>query len=290
MRKLTRRNFLGTALALGTAVSGSIIERNRILHAALRTDKNDISLAEWSLVEEVHAGKLKTLDFPKVAREDFNINGVEFVNTLFEVPTNTYLNQLKKNADAHGVKMVLIMVDAEGQMASSSKEERQQTVINHRKWIDIAHYLGCHAIRTNCYGPPNASKEDMLNWAGDSYNNLLEYAMQAQISVLIENHGGMSNDADFLVTLMQRVNNLYFGVLPDFRAPSAEFDNYGFLKKVLPYSQGMSVRNQPTVEGLEKLVKMCMDAGYRGFYGIETSGRDGIRETKKILDRVLFGK
>jgi len=111
--------------------------------------KDDISLAQWALVEEIRAGKWKTLDFPKIAREDFDLNGIEFVNTLFEVPTNEYLNILKRNAADNGVEMVLIMIDDEGDGCASTKEERKQFEINHRKWIDIAHYLGCHAIRTN---------------------------------------------------------------------------------------------------------------------------------------------
>ena len=58
--------------------------------------KDDISLAQWALVEEVRAGKWKTLDFAKVARTDFGLNGIEYVNTLFEVPTEDYLRKLKQ--------------------------------------------------------------------------------------------------------------------------------------------------------------------------------------------------
>jgi sugar phosphate isomerase/epimerase len=122
--------------------------------------KDDISLAQWALVEEIKAGKWKTLDFPKIAREDFDVNGIEFVNTLFEVPTANYLNTLKQNAADNGVEMILIMVDDEGDPCVAGKEERKQYAINHFKWIDIAHYLGCHAIRTNCRGTENVSKED----------------------------------------------------------------------------------------------------------------------------------
>ena len=290
MEKLTRRNFLGRSLAVGAALGAATLTKSPNVIAAMRTSKDDISLQQWALVDEIRAGKWTTLDFARISREDFGINGIEFVNTLFDVPTYDYLRRLKKNADENGVEMLLIMCDAEGEMASSSKKERVQAVINHHKWIDIAHYLGCHSIRTNCYGPKDASKEELLNWAEESYNKLLDYAVQAKVSVLIENHGGISNDPDFLVALMKRVNNLYFGMLPDFRRPSAEFDNYGFLEKVLPYARALSVRTQPTEEGAVRMIKLCRDSGYKGYYGIETSSREGIKETKRILERVLFGK
>ena len=108
--------------------------------ATPRLIKDDISLAQWALVDEVKAGKWKNLDFPKIARNDFGLNGIEFVSTLFEVPSEGYLKRLKKNAADNGVTMVLIMVDDEGDGCSPTKEERRQFEINHRKWIDIAHF------------------------------------------------------------------------------------------------------------------------------------------------------
>lgn len=249
---------------------------------------DDISLAQWALVQEIREGKWKNLDFPKIAREDFGLNGIEFVNTLFEVPTVNYLNQLKKNADDHDVKMVLIMVDAEGDGCEPTEELRKQFVINHRKWIDIAHYLGCHAIRTNCRGPNDVNKEEALKWAAESYNMLLEHAVQAKVSVCIENHGGVSNDADWMVALMQEVDSLYFGTYPDWRRPSENFDNYTYLEKMMPWAVGMSYRNQPTEELTAKMINLCRNSGYKGWYGIESGGRDEIIKGRDLLKKYLF--
>lgn len=291
MKHVTRRGFIGKSLAIGV---GSVIapsflrtETAQAAPKAVWIGKNDISLAQWALVDEIHSGKWTNLDFPRIAREDFGINGIEFVNTLFGVPTFNYLNELKKNADDYGVQMVLIMVDAEGETCTPSKEERKQTVINHRKWIDIAQYLGCHAIRTNCIGEQGISKTEALKWSAETYNMMLEYAIPANISILIENHGGVSNDADWLVSLMKEVNSKYFGVLPDWRQPGGDFDNVDFLRKTLPYSGGMSFRNQPTDALTEEMIKMTYDSGYRGWYGIESSGRENVIKSKELLLKYL---
>ncbi|HHU97563.1 MAG: TIM barrel protein [Bacteroidota bacterium] len=291
MKHVTRRGFIGKSLAIGV---GSVIapsflrtETAQAAPKAVWIGKNDISLAQWALVDEIHSGKWTNLDFPRIAREDFGINGIEFVNTLFGVPTFNYLNELKKNADDYGVQMVLIMVDAEGETCTPSKEERKQTVINHRKWIDIAQYLGCHAIRTNCIGEQGVSKTEALKWSAETYNMMLEYAIPANISILIENHGGVSNDADWLVSLMKEVNSKYFGVLPDWRQPGGDFDNVDFLRKTLPYSGGMSFRNQPTDALTEEMIKMTYDSGYRGWYGIESSGRENVIKSKELLLKYL---
>jgi L-ribulose-5-phosphate 3-epimerase len=256
---------------------------------------DDISLAQWSLIEEWRAGKWKTLDFPRLAREDFDLNGVEFVNTLFEVPTEGYLRQLRMNAAAHGVTMVLIMVDDEGDGCAPTREGRKEFALFHRKWVDIAHYLGCHAIRTNCRGPhpgPHpgpqpVDKNETLKWAAESYHPLLEYAKPAGIKILIENHGGVSNDPDWMVDLMKLVNDPSFGVYPDWREPTADFDNLTYLEKTLPFARGMSYRNQPTDELSVKMIELCRQSGFHGWYGIESDGREQIKKAIRLLNNFL---
>jgi L-ribulose-5-phosphate 3-epimerase len=291
MKKITRRIFFEKSMAISaTGIVSPSVLRSILPAETPRMIKDDISLAQWALVDEVKAGKWKTLDFAKIARNDFGLKGIEFVNTLFEVTTEGYLRQLKKNAADNGVSMVLIMVDDEGDGCSAKKEDRRQFEINHRKWIDAAYYLGCHAIRTNCRGPLNVSKEEALKWASETYQLMMEYAVPAKISVLIENHGGVSNDADWMVSLMKEVNNLYFGSYPDWRQPADNFDNVDYLQKMLPYAGGMSYRNQPTEELTAKMIRLAKDSGYRGWYGIESTGREEIKKGIALLNKYLYIK
>ncbi|HEY2721851.1 MAG TPA: TIM barrel protein [Chitinophagaceae bacterium] len=250
--------------------------------------KNDISLAEWALVEEIRAGKWKNIDFPRIAREEFSLNGIEFVNTLFESPTETYLRTLKQNANDYGVEMILIMVDEEGDGCAETKTGRKQFEINHRKWVDIAHYLGCHAVRTNCRGPENVNKQKALEWAAETYNMLLEYAKPSNVNIVIENHGGVSNDPDWMVSLAKKLNSPGFGTYPDWRNPSSDFDNYTYLEKTVPYAKGMSYRNQPTEELTAKMIALCREAGYRGWYGIESKGREEVKKGITLLNKYLL--
>ena len=114
--------------------------------------------------------------------------------------------------------------------------------------------------------------------------------MTAKISIVIENHGGVSNDADFMVALMKEVDSFYFGTYPDWREPDKEFDNYAYLEKTLPYAGGMSYRNQPTEELTAKMIRLAKNSGYRGWYGIESDGREAIKKGKDLLNKYLFEK
>ena len=57
---------------------------------------------------------------------------------------------------------------------------------------------------------------------------------------------------------------------------------------MLPYSGGMSYRNQPTEELTAKMIKLAKDSGYRGWYGIESSGREEIKKGIGLLKKYLF--
>ena len=56
---------------------------------------------------------------------------------------------------------------------------------------------------------------------------------------------------------------------------------------MLPYAVGMSYRNQPSEEQTAGMIKLSRDGGYRGWYGIESSGRDAIRQGKELLKKYL---
>jgi sugar phosphate isomerase/epimerase len=271
--QMTRRIFVST-----TAGAAAL--------AAPRPTQDDISLAAWSLNRSFFtAHRWKNLDLPRIVREQFNINGLEFVNQFFENPVIGYLNQLKKNGNDHGVKFVLIMVDGEGDMSARDKNERLQAATAHRKWVDIAHYLGCHAIRCNMGGPRQGWKEDtdIVKRAAESFNHLLEYANGASLNVVIENHGGASSNADVVAGLMKTVNNPNFGTLPDFGNINPGDDHAEVIRKIVPWAKGISVKAMWAPDGshprfdVTKLIKICQDAGYHGYWGIESSlGRGGI--------------
>jgi L-ribulose-5-phosphate 3-epimerase len=270
----TRREFIGTSTALATT---GLVNAGapRTMSAATRPTKVDISLAAWSLIRTFRNGEWKTLDLPDICRNKFDINGVEFVNQLFEVPTYKYQQQLKRNLENAGVQPVLIMIDLEGAMAHSDKAEREQAVVQHRKWVDIAHYLGCHGVRVNVGSGPKPDPDEMLRYAEESFSALCDYAADADMNVMIENHGGMSSDPKWLATLMERVQASNFGTLPDFGNFPDDIEYYDAVRQLLPYALGISVKSKMIDDKMlfspEKMIRMVHEFGYRGFYGIESS-------------------
>ena len=63
-----------------------------------RPRQNAISLATWSIVRSFRAGLWKLTDVARICREDFAIDGIEYVTSFFEVPVQSYLRKLNQAA------------------------------------------------------------------------------------------------------------------------------------------------------------------------------------------------
>ena len=302
---LTRRSILRGALA-GSAL---LVGGTRGVLAAEPAGKPEagkigdfkISLAEWSLHKALFAHKIDNLDFPKLAREQYGIEGVEFVNQFFKsrAHDSQYLTELKKRAKDVGVTCVLIMIDEEGDLSATDQKRRDDAVENHQKWVDAAAALGCHAIRVNTGG--HYSPTD-VGGVAEACGKLTEYGETHRIEIICENHGGPSSNPDALLALIKAVNKPTFGTLPDFgNFPDGPgkytIDVYEAIARMMPYAKGVSAKSydfdpatgKETKLDYARIMKIVTDAGYHGFVGIEYEGDrlsepEGILATKKLLE------
>lgn len=270
----------------------------------------EISLAEWSLHRTLRAGQLDNLDFAATARKEFGIEIIEYVNQFFKdkAEDKAYLNDLLQRSKDNGVRNHLIMIDGEGGLGDLDAEARNKAVENHFKWVHAAKHLECATIRVNAHGVGPA--EDVAAAAVDGLGKLGEFAAKSGINVIVENHGGYSSNGQWLSGIMKQVGLKNVGTLPDFgnfcieRKPDDhnvclnEYDRYKGTQELLPYAKGVSAKandfdeNGNVVEtDYNKMLKIVKESGFKGIIGIEYEGgklseMDGIRATKKILERV----
>lgn len=290
-----RRNFIGTSsLTLG----GLLMATQQPIHAGRffgRQEKSfKISLAQWTLVRELRNGKIDNLDFAKVAH-DHGIHAIEYVNQFFIDKANdaSYLAEMKKRAEDLDVTSVLIMCDKEGNIGDPDQAKRKEAVENHRKWIDAAKALDCHSIRVNARSA--GSWEEQVKLAADGLRSLCEIGEKENIHVIVENHGGLSSNADWLSEVMQTVDHPQCGTLPDtgnFRISGDEtYDSYLGVQKLMPWAKGVSIKdkvwdangNQSDLD-FSRMMQLVVDAGYHGHCGIEFGGLEGLTEARESLE------
>jgi L-ribulose-5-phosphate 3-epimerase len=295
-KNCSRRTFLKTGLhgAAGFALAAS--GAPTLARWGLPMKKFDISLAAWSVHRMVNDGRLTQIDMPELCRKQFDIGGLELVNSFFPSPQYSYCQALLKRAADNGVKILLIMCDGEGDMAHADKAERQQAVRNHRKWLDIAAVLGCHSIRCNA-GDAKPGDADAISRCAESFAALVELARPDKLNVLIENHGGMSSDPDSLLAVVQKVNDPLLGTLPDFGNFPPKVDRYDAVRRMMPYAKAVSAKchefdetgNEKTTD-FTRMIPIVLKSGYNRYIGIEYEGPDpdeiaGVKVCQRLLER-----
>lgn len=300
----TRRSFVKQAagaavgMALAPAAFADITKKKLFF---------DISLAEWSLHKALFAKTITNLDFPVIARKEFDISIVEYVNQFFKdkAQDKPYLNDLLSRCKDNGITNHLIMIDGEGNLGATDEAERRKAVDNHHRWVECAKFLGCKTIRVNAAGKGTA--EEVAKAAVDGLGKLGEFAKTMNINVIVENHGGYSSNGQWLSGVMKQVGMKNVGTLPDFgnfcikRGPDGcedQYDRYQGTQELMPFAKGVSAKTydfDPSGNCIEtdytRILKVVKASGFKGIAGIEYEGSkldeyDGIRKTKALLERI----
>ena len=261
-----------------------------------------ISLAEWSLHRALFSGNLDHLDFCKIAKTEFDISAIEYVNTFFfeQARNKLYLKEMKTRADDTGVSSLLIMCDKEGNLVNPDEKSRTTAIENHYKWVEAAKYLGCHSIRVNARS--SGAYEEQLELAADGLRRLTKFGADHEINVIVENHGGLSSNGEWLSEVLRKVDHPMCGTLPDFGnfnlGDDRWYDRYKGIKELMPFAKAVSAKSHEfDSHGNEintdyyKMMKIVLNAGYDGFVGIEYEGShlgemEGIQATKDLLVKV----
>jgi sugar phosphate isomerase/epimerase len=269
-----------------------------------------ISLAQWSLhryfkrwtSEGYTGGEKDPLDFPVITRNEFEIDGLEYVNTFYYEKINEagYLSEMKNRSESEGMKNLLIMVDAEGQLGDPDEASRKQSVSNHYRWVEAAKFLGCHSIRVNAGS--EGTWDEQMKLAADGIRSLCEFADDMEINVIVENHGHLSSNGEWLGGVMKMIDHPRAGTLPDFGnfriSENEEYDRYKGVAELMPFAKGVSAKSidfdeegNETQTDYYKMLRIVKDAGFTGYVGIEYEGDqlnefEGIRATKALLEKV----
>ncbi len=254
------------------------------------------------------ADELDALDFPRFTMDTFGIEGVEYVNIFFKDRATDFvwLEDLKGRAADAGVQSLVIMVDREGDLGHPNDHERLDAVENHHQWVEAAKFLGCHSIRVNAKS--EGSYETQQKLAADGLRRLTEYAAVRDINVLVENHGGLSSNGQWLAGVMKLVDHERCGTLPDFGNfcldweqrddPAMWYDKYKGVEELMPFAKAVSAKSNGFDDGgnelnidFERMMHIVLDAGYRDWVGVEYEGEspdelEGVRQTKRLLERI----
>jgi len=240
---------------------------------------------------------MNLLEFPAHVVEKFNIHNIEPHSRHFTSLQLDYLDDFRQILLKTKVRAVNIAVSTVNSFYDTEASVREKAVDYAKKWVDVALRIGSPGIRAHIATARNSSPS--IERTTESLRQVAEYAADKNIVVTLENDDLVSEDAFFLVKVIEAVNNPYLRALPDFAnsmlSGDADFD-YRALQAMFQHAYNIChVKDGETNDDdkqfnvdLKKSFDILKASNYRGYCSMEfdTPG-DPYAATLKLIEETV---
>jgi hypothetical protein len=198
-----------------------------------------------------------------------------------------YVDQIKATAAAVGLPITGTGIGND--FANPDPAARALDVQRAHFWIDMAAEMGAPVFRVFS-GVVPSDLNTAGGWSGVAQSRIVPalqdiaaYGASKGVKIALQNHGDMTATADQTIQIMQRVNNPNLVLLDDtgyFRpflaATGANYDWYGDIDKVLPYSGDFQAKLKPAgadssgpLMNFNELFTGVRESPYRSYINLE---------------------
>jgi sugar phosphate isomerase/epimerase len=318
MDLFTRREFLekSSALTAGAVIACGVkgafgagrADKSAQPHISFpRAPRDRISVASYpfrayieSPTNHARDPSLPGMDLKDFAGEvvkKFNVHNIEPHNRHFRSLDPVYLGNFREELERKSVKVVDIAVDGQDSFYDEDSSTRKKAIAHAKKWVDIAIEIGSPSIRTHIQRPSNSTPH--VQRAAESLREVAEYGAGKDVVVNLENDDLVSEDAFFIVKVIEAVNHPYLHALPDFAnsmmTGDADF-NYRALQAMFQHAYCIchvkdceaDDHNKMLSIDLKKSFDILKASGYQGYCSMEFDAPgEPYAPTTRLIEQTL---
>lgn len=295
-RRTDRREFLrtaGTAVIVGPGVVRPACTWNSVPSTEPATETKPRLLTgccAYSYRALLKVGKM-TMEEVIAKAVELRIDGVDMTGYWFKSTEPAYLASLRHLAYKNGVCFSGAATGASTVQADAGG--RAKVLEEIKKWIDVTESLGAPHLRVFAGKlPPGATVEQGIRWTVETLKVACEYAGKKGITLGVENHEGITQNADVCIELVQRVGSPYLGINLDITnfIATPQTDAYAQIEATLPYATHSHIRdvfaNGQAVD-LDRVWPLFAAANYKGFMSAEYEGEeDPSTGVPKLVEKI----
>ncbi|MFQ6133503.1 MAG: sugar phosphate isomerase/epimerase family protein [Armatimonadota bacterium] len=255
-----------------------------------------IGNATYSVRDYLRDGRLKLTDFAQF-NADLGVTALEYNDMFFETWDGSYLAEVRASAEKAGCRIVCLTCG--GSFCSDDEAERRQSVHTIARRLQDAKALGAGVIRANVGRTGDEQRDGTVGVqrAIKALDRLVPLCREHNVRITIENHGGASKRADWILKMILSTDPQWIGTCPDLGNFPAE-SRYLELAKVLPYAYHVHMkshefddRGEETATDFGRVVRMLKDCDNAAVLSIEFEGSgdqvEGVKKTKALIERYL---
>lgn len=286
----TRREVMGAgiAAAIGTVVGtrtarAAVVPQTSKFAPGKIAPKIKLSCCAYSyrqyLPTKGKPGEISLYDWLDLAAS-WPLDGVELTSYYFDSEEPAYLHSLKARAFKLGLGISGTAVG--NTFCLPPGKERDEQIAMVKRWIDNSVQLGSPVMRVFAGGKPTMGKRDELfTWVTDCLKTCCDYAGPRGVFLAIEDHGHLTETADDVLKIIDKVNHEWLGLNLDtgnFRVK----DPYAEMAKAAPRMITSHTKAQvlgPDGKNKEpadyaRIIKVFREANYRGYISLEYEDKE----------------
>jgi sugar phosphate isomerase/epimerase len=281
---MNRRQFLGTALAAGPAALFAASDPHLDFPREARARLGVASYPFRAFIDSPHNRDrerskpgMTLLQFPAMVREKFNVRNIEPLDSHFVSHEARYLHDVREAVEKAGMRVINIPCGVGASLYDTDAGKRKIGIENAKKWVDTAVAVGSPSIRVHIEGAHGVAPD--VGRAAESLRAIADYGAGKNILINLENDDIKTEDAFFLVKVIETVNNPYLRGLPDFcnsMLSGNEKFNYDAVAAMFRHAYNIShVKDSEVDEGklfrvdVGKTFAIAKQTGYKGFFSME---------------------
>jgi sugar phosphate isomerase/epimerase len=231
-----------------------------------------ISIASYSFHGLKAAGMMDVFGYLEACRYRYDLRTADIWNGLISDDPEFYLNecflkQLKSAMVDRGMALVNYHVDAVHVWEDDAAKRKAHRDLAMRH-LQAAEYLGAKTVRIDAGGKGTVWSNEQWDVIIDTFKDYCRFARNAGFKLGPETHWGPELVPDNMERLAKSVDSPAFGILMHIGhwegATSEEGD-----KRMAKYAIHTHVDQKTTETRLESAMKILLDAGYTGCWGVE---------------------
>ncbi len=234
--------------------------------------------------------------FAAMVVDRYKIFQIEPLSDHFVSRDAAYLRELRAANERAGVTVVNIPVSLLGSLYDPDEAKRAAAVQEAKAWVDVAVAIGSPSVRIHIEGVKGVTPD--ADRAAASLKSIAAYGAEKNVVINLENDDPKSEEAFFLVKVMDKVASPWLHGLPDFcnsRLIGPDQYNYDAVKAMFQHAYCIShVKDSEVDEGkvyrvdVDRTFAIAKAAGYRGYFSMEWEGQgDPYTGTQKLIDATL---
>jgi sugar phosphate isomerase/epimerase len=226
----------------------------------------------YSYNKELRQGVMTLEDFILKA-VDLRLAAVDMTVYYLKSTEPKYLHDLRRLAYEHG--MAFSGAACGVSMVQADAASRTESLKQIKKWIDVTDQLGASHLRIFAGKlPAGSSLKDAIDWVVECMKAACDYSGEKGITLGVEDHDGVTQNADPCLEIMQRVNSPYAGInldITNFIATQSQ-DAYAQIAACIPYATNIHIRDRfydGTPVDMDRVWQIFAKAGHQGYVSAE---------------------